>query len=325
MPLQSNRPLAPFDQRRGAALLCALVSAQLISGCAAFRRQDAETTAADAQQASADAPQSNSKSDAEQLAELREKVTSMQSRIDTLEGRLAATRNGPRGEAVLDHPSQGVGESVNPMTAARDPEAGFINDEAVQAFRKGMILFQAGKYPEAALSFSSFVERFPDHPLAGSAQFHLGESFFRQRDYSSALKEFSRVPTSYDRSSHVSHALARMALSEQALKKPREAARHRELLSALFPQSPATQLAEGGEPAAARTNTVSEDASGAATASPANDGFDPPPTAPIGAGTGSPVRAAPEAPAVKEIPLTAPGSNPANALDEPPSESPSVE
>jgi hypothetical protein len=50
------------------------------------------------------------------------------------------------------------------------------------------------------------------------------------------------VLTSYDRSSHISHTLRRMAECEEQLKMTDAAARHRQQLSALFPQSPAMSL-----------------------------------------------------------------------------------
>jgi tetratricopeptide (TPR) repeat protein len=114
-----------------------------------------------------------------------------------------------------------------------------VNDEAVRSFRKAMILFEAGRFSEAEPAFASFMDRYPDHALAGAAQFYIGESFFKQGNYTQAYDEFQRVLMSYDRSAHVTETLRDLAETEDQLHKNQDAARHRQELSSLFPQSPA--------------------------------------------------------------------------------------
>jgi TolA-binding protein len=150
----------------------------------------------------------------------------------------------PQPTGVIQHPSSSFGSDVEVSTASRDPESGFVNDEAVKLFRKAMIFFQGQKYPESVLTFSDFLEKFPDHALAGSAQYYVGESYVRQKEYRLAIQEFQRVLTSYDRSPHVADTLNEMAYSEEALKKTSDAAKHRQLLSSLFPHAPAMAIQE---------------------------------------------------------------------------------
>lgn len=187
--------------------------------------------------------------------ELRELLTQLGKRIEILETQVASMNDKmDSNRVILDrisgakktkmteviaHPSEASGVTVAVKTAPHDPEGGFVNDEAIQLFRKAMILFQAQKYPEAVLGFSAFLEKYPDHPVAGSAQFYVGESYMKQKEYKLAIQEFQRVLTSYDRSSHVSDTLSEMALAEETLKKSQTAAVHRQLLTSLFPQSPA--------------------------------------------------------------------------------------
>lgn len=91
------------------------------------------------------------------------------------------------------------------------------------------------------MAFSEFLEKAPDHPLAGSAQFYVGESYFKQKEYKLALQEYQRVLTSYDRSPVVADTLARMITTEEILKKQPEAEKHQHLLTSLFPNSPAAR------------------------------------------------------------------------------------
>jgi TolA-binding protein len=194
-----------------------------------------------------------------QLAELKASMTTVGTRVDSLEGKLSSmnqkfdnTRSSmedaletvhPKVDPVVAHPAEGVGSRIEPSQALSDPEVGFVDDDAVKAYRKAMMLLQSRKFPEAMLAFSSFLETYPDHALAGAAQFHVGESYLRQKEYKLALQEFRRVLTSYDRSSYVAQTLLDMVAAETALKLPEDAARHRQLLTSLFPQSPPAKFA----------------------------------------------------------------------------------
>jgi tol-pal system protein YbgF len=186
------------------------------------------------------------------MGSLSDKVTGTQLSVDNLMANRKALPT-----PVAAHPSEGAGTEPESAMAADDPEAGFVSDSAIQEYRKAAILLEARKYPEAVLAFSGFVEKYPDHPLAGSAQYSVGEAYFRQKEYKLAATEFERVLTSYDRSPHVSDTLRDLADAEDATKQPEKAARHRQLLTSLFPQSPAAsaESAPAEAPHASRGQT----------------------------------------------------------------------
>ena len=177
----------------------------------------------------------------DRIQALESKLTSLNDKIDSTRLTLDHMNHAQKVKAaeVIANQSETAGIPARPTPAPSDPEGGFINDDAVQNFRKSMIIFQGQKYPEAVLAFSSFLEKFPDHALAGSAQFYIGKAYMKQKEYKLALKEFQRVLTSYDRSTHVADTLSEMALAEEKLKRSDEATRHRQLLTSLFPHSPA--------------------------------------------------------------------------------------
>ncbi|HAR44384.1 MAG TPA: hypothetical protein DCS07_17435 [Bdellovibrionales bacterium] len=265
-----------------------LSSALILSGAFAGCSSAQKTAASGAEEKEAEQPATTN-----QVAELRTQMVQLQNKVDQLEGQVAAVSGKveastaasqpkapfPNTSSVYPHPTQGTGSSVSPSAAGTDPESGFINDESVDLYRKSLLLLQSQKYSEAVLSFASFLEQFPDHPLAGSAQFHIGESYFRQKEYKLALHEFKRVLTSYDRNPHIASTLQFMIAAEEALKLPQDAAKHRQQLTSLFPQSPAA-----GDPQMIISGNSSEPstAKGAAT-----DLDAPPPTAPAVEGTPS--------------------------------------
>jgi len=189
---------------------------------------------------------------------LESKVKSLTDAMDT--ARLEASSSQSRQtKATSVVPKSGAqsGIRVSSRTSPSDPEANFIDDDAIQNFRKAYILFQSLKYPDAVVSFSAFLENYPDHPLAGSAQYYIGESYFSQKEYQESIVEFNRVLTSYDHSPHLADTLRDLALAEEALQKTTEAARHRQLLTSLFPQSPAMipKVAPPALPASSSTMT----------------------------------------------------------------------
>jgi TolA-binding protein len=219
-----------------------------------------------------------------QLNRLNSKIETLENRLEALNDKLEVTRTQPA--ATPETKSQptamthkAAGDEVKPSAAPSDPEAGFVNDPAVQAFRNGMILFEAQKYPDAVLAFTHFLEIYPDHPLAGSAQYFVGRSYFNQKEYTLAAREYKRVLTSYDRSPHVADTLNDIAESEEKQGMNESAAKNRLLLTSLFPNSPAAQ----GTPAKTKpkTVTVPTEKINPEQMNPKLDEPPPPPTAPI--------------------------------------------
>jgi TolA-binding protein len=193
-----------------------------------------------------DEPRSNNS----ELNEMRALVSSLKSRVESLEVRLDGNKDSKdskdtskisAAQAVRVAPpvSDQAGTPVEPKPIPTDAEPGFVNDAAVLAYRQALILYTAQKYPESALGFSGFLDNYPDHALAGSAQFYVGESYFKQRDYKRAITEYRHVLTSYDRSPHVADALHQLSSAEALMGNAEESQKQKQLLSRLFPQSPA--------------------------------------------------------------------------------------
>ncbi len=242
-------------------LIATALAAVFATGCASTRN-----SAAPPKVEKTDEIKEESEANRAQLAEFRnllnnltQRMESMETRLNSLNEKTSATKssldtllaNG-KGQlvGVQKHPGDvGARPAANP--APSDPEAGFLNDEAIQGYRKAIILLEAQKFAEAALVFSAFLEKYPDHPLAGNAQYFVGHAYLKRKEYKIAANEYQRVLTSYDRSSRVADTLREIAEAEDHLKMPEQAARHRQLLTSLFPQSPASSLSKAAEPAPA--------------------------------------------------------------------------
>ena len=125
--------------------------------------------------------------------------------------------------------------------AKNDPSGNLGNELAIQLYREALIVFESGDYPAAILKFSDFIKKYPDHTLAGSAQYFVAESYFQQKESELALREFEKLLLQYDRSSHLPEALGRLVEIETQLKLPEKAEKHQQILLSVFPQSPVAQ------------------------------------------------------------------------------------
>jgi tol-pal system protein YbgF len=254
----------------------------------------------------------------------------MDSKIKTMDARLAALNEKIDAQrSVIDNfiSSQQAHQGVHPRVqdsagipigapvASSDPAAGFTSDEAVQRYRKAMVLYQSKNYTDAILGFSAFVDRFPDHALAGSAQYFLAESYFAEHELKLAAREYQRVLTTYDRSPHISDTLQRIAECEDALGQNAEAAQHREMLMTLFPASPAAARSKMTAARAPRAPTLQQNTPAATETSPSREESidEIPATAPATELAPSKTNAPAHAPA------TAPALSPDSGLDSAPS------
>lgn len=172
----------------------------------------------------------------EKIAGLSDKLNSAQSHIEILNQsqKMKTTTVGP---SVVDQ----AGTVPAVENAENSPKAEISSNESIDRYRNAMILFEGGKYPEAMLEFNAFLKSYPDHVFAGSAQFYMGECYYKQGELKLAAEEFQRVVSSYDQSSHVPDALMRLSMTQDGLKQPKQAIRNRQLLLSLFPQSPAAK------------------------------------------------------------------------------------
>ena len=84
-------------------------------------------------------------------------------------------------------------------------------------YATAMTSFRAEEHGQAVLEFTELIDKFPKHTLASSAQYWIGEAYYRQRDFNQALAEFQKVPDLYPQSQSVPEALLKMGMCYRAL------------------------------------------------------------------------------------------------------------
>jgi tol-pal system protein YbgF len=124
-------------------------------------------------------------------------------------------------------------------------------------YQAAYIDFSKGSYPLAMAGFREFLRRFPEHALAGNAQYWIGEALLSQaRGYANAgdaektrealeqaVQEFRKVVANYPRGDKAPAALYKEALALIDLKQPAVALQRLQYLVDTFPQAEEAPLA----------------------------------------------------------------------------------
>jgi tol-pal system protein YbgF len=118
-------------------------------------------------------------------------------------------------------PSAGPAPTAPPQAHAAAPPAGGAQGE--QLYHDAFKLLQDGDYPGAERAFKNFVQRNPQHPLAGNAQYWLGETYYARRDYQNAMVSFAEGYKVYKTSPKGPDNLLKLGITLAVLNKKQEA------------------------------------------------------------------------------------------------------
>ncbi|MCP4446063.1 MAG: tol-pal system protein YbgF [Myxococcales bacterium] len=119
--------------------------------------------------------------------------------LPSADTRLPVTRGVPTIESQLRQ-----ARGVVPQSRARglgDPRA---------EYKRYYDALRAGNHSYAVTGFRNFVQRFPRHDFADNSQYWLGEAFYDQKRYKSALVEFRKVVDNHPEGNKVPDALLKL-------------------------------------------------------------------------------------------------------------------
>ena len=209
-----------------------------------------------------------------QVDSLNDTSTSLSSRVEELNSRLEALNRQARGAA----PAAGAGAAGTPRPPAAStttpstgtttttppgpvaavpprPTTGALQPQDI--YQAAYIDFSKGSYSLAIAGFREFLRRYPDHELAGSAQYWIGEAYLSlargftdasqgdkaNESLEQAVQEFKKVQANYPRADKVPTALYKEALALIDLKQPALAQARLQYLVDNFPRAEETSLA----------------------------------------------------------------------------------
>jgi len=99
-------------------------------------------------------------------------------------------------------------------------------------------LMRQTKYDEAERALSTFVDEYPDHPLAGNANYWLGEAYYVRKDYSNAALTFAQTFQKYPQSGKAPDSLLKLGMSLAALGETADACKALHELKVRYPKAP---------------------------------------------------------------------------------------
>ena len=102
----------------------------------------------------------------------------------------------------------------------------------------------AGDYQLAILGFNEYIETFPNTDLTDDAQFWIGECYYRQKDYSSAEKEFSKIETGYPNSDKMASVLYKLGRCCEETGNGKKAKEYFKSTVEKYPGTPEAELAK---------------------------------------------------------------------------------
>lgn len=139
--------------------------------------------------------------------------------------------------STAGNPAAGVvpqGASASPSMAASSAS----DASSKQAYESAYGYLLQQDFAAAEGAFDDFLKRFPSDPLAGNAQYWLGETFFARGQFKPAAAAFLKVSQSYPRSAKAPDSLLKLAMSLDKLGAKDAACASYADLNAKFPNAP---------------------------------------------------------------------------------------
>lgn len=128
----------------------------------------------------------------------------------TFAGQVLVPENGGTQTAQAGQPVQMDGVQQQDgieQVSLQPPES---PDELYKTANEALLRRQFG---EAEAGFRSFLSKYPDHSLAGSAQYWLGETFYVQGDSKQAAQNFLQAYKTYPKSRRAPDSLLKLGMS----------------------------------------------------------------------------------------------------------------
>lgn len=112
--------------------------------------------------------------------------------------------------ATAPQPS-GNGDSIE--TVSLQPGAATQTESPESLYERSNESLLRRQFGDAETGFSTFLQKYPDHSLAGSAQYWLGETYYAQSDYKRAAANFLQGYKKYPTSRRAPDSLLKLGIS----------------------------------------------------------------------------------------------------------------
>ncbi|MBI4724677.1 MAG: tol-pal system protein YbgF [Rhodomicrobium sp.] len=125
-----------------------------------------------------------------------------------------------------------------PRSAGQSPTAAMAAGPARTLFDQGMGALNRREYSAAETYFQQYLDQYPTDPMAGSAQYWMGETAFISGEYRAAADRFLKTFTNYPANERAPEALLKLAISLHRLGQDTDACATFSELEKRYPQAP---------------------------------------------------------------------------------------
>lgn len=173
------------------------------------------------------------------IDEMEFKIKSLNERIDVInkdmdirmkmiegkpiEGGLGATNNLDtkkfQAPVATNAPKSIVGDSIS----SSDDLPAVKTNSAEDLYKQGMEALNSNNPDLAAQKFTSVLTKFPEHKLAGNAQYWMGEAYYAKKDYAKAAVAFAKGYEKYKTGVKGADNILKLGMSMKELGKKNEA------------------------------------------------------------------------------------------------------
>ncbi len=119
----------------------------------------------------------------------------------------------PQQAENLPQAPAGAAEAAAAAAAGSGANVVLPGDTPKDQYDYAVGLLQKGAYPEAEVALKSFLKDHPGDPLAGNAQYWLGETYYARQDYKSASIAFAEGYQKYPNSPKVVDNLLKLGMA----------------------------------------------------------------------------------------------------------------
>jgi tol-pal system protein YbgF len=149
---------------------------------------------------------------------------------------------------VKPGPAAAGGQVAAAPAAAGNLAAGTLPaGTAQEQYNYAFGLLRQANYPAAEQALRSFIQRYPKDPLAGNAQYWLGETYYVRGDYKNAASVFAEGYEKYPKGGKASDNLLKLGMSLGQLGRKADACRVFTRLDRDFPTAPTTVKERAGD------------------------------------------------------------------------------
>lgn len=132
---------------------------------------------------------------ATQVQSLRDSVDELTARLGQMSQQLAETQSVLQSVDARLAPSAPEGTEGEPGSTTTPP--GTSPPSAKTLYDNALRDFTGGKYELARQQFGDYLNYYGRTPLAGNAQFYIGETYYQQKDFRRAVAEYDKAIKNY--------------------------------------------------------------------------------------------------------------------------------